>query len=311
MGSAAHAARVADAVAASGDPAQQAALAVARRAAREAGIYFVEPAYDADGKPLGDLAAAAASSASAADTGAAGAGTAGIGIAELYHGKRMNEILQSYEEEIAKLMAAVDKRSGSGVSTSSRAPDAAVVEAAGRVMVDDGERPAEAAYIDMCIGTRQPEALFYALLRKRDRLTAGVARAQAKVQATVASGADAPTSTRALASASAYADALSRFNASWGKWIADVGSAVGGVFDPRGSGAGAASSSSSTAAAQSEDGYPIASSSAASADIDRNLTAAAGMTGAAKGVAMPQAEVERVAAAAAAGSGSFHDGKQQ
>lgn len=230
VGSAAHAAREAERAAlgkggASIDNAQAEALSVARAAARERGQYFPEPSYDADGRPL-PLPSSTILSPNANS----------VGLAELFHGKSAETIMKDYEafmikhastlgleistssvsdvvknEEnslghIAKAMHEIATPVGTENGTASSISSPSVLG-----IVDNGERAAENAYIDMCVAAGNAEALFYALLRKRARLVRAIE------DGGVAS----------------YKPALTTFSKVWGEWINEVGVQAGGVFDAR------------------------------------------------------------------------------
>jgi hypothetical protein len=70
----------------------------------------------------------------------------------------------------------------------------------GKVIVDDGERDIENAYISACVAAGNVEALYYALLRKRAR----------------------------LATKTTYAHSLRAFEGKWGTWVNNI-QAHGGV----------------------------------------------------------------------------------
>ena len=67
-------------------------------------------------------------------------------------------------------------------------------KATGRVILDDGERPLENAYIAACLSAANVEALYYALLRKRARLQGEAG----------------------------YAAALAAFEGKWGAWLSGI-----------------------------------------------------------------------------------------
>jgi trimeric autotransporter adhesin len=239
VGSARHAARVADAVAeasgAQGSAAQSEALAVARRMARDKSQFFPEPSYDEDGRPLaggggggGGGGEGAGGPAATAEAAAAKSASAPIGLAELYHGKTVDAILSEYETAMAayadslgvggkasSAAAAAAESLGLGAGAGSAA---AAASASPLALLDDGERAAENAYIDVCVSSGNVEALFYALLRKRDRLVRSVEGVGA-----------APGAPRVQA----YEPALLRFAHEWGAWLNRVAVNAGGVFDWR------------------------------------------------------------------------------
>ena len=71
----------------------------------------------------------------------------------------------------------------------------------GALVIDDGERPLEKAYIDACVVTGNVEALFYAIQRKRARLVRG-----------------------------AFDAALTAHDARWGDLMRDLEERAGGLF---------------------------------------------------------------------------------
>jgi hypothetical protein len=164
-----------------------------------------------------------------------------VGLAELFHGKSAETIMKDYETFMIKHASSVgleisasssfsDVKNEANSSNSSQ--DAkAMHEIASPTdsendtvkstslnsvlgIVDNGERAAENAYIDMCVAAGNAEALFYALLRKRARLVRAI-------------------EDRGFSS---YKPALTTFSKVWGEWINEVGVQAGGVFDARRSG---------------------------------------------------------------------------
>jgi hypothetical protein len=69
------------------------------------------------------------------------------------------------------------------------------------LVIDDGERTLEKAYIDACVAAGNVEALFYALQRKRARLSRG-----------------------------GFEGALKAFETKWGEWLRNLELQAGGVF---------------------------------------------------------------------------------
>jgi hypothetical protein len=235
VGSAAHAAREAERAALGGggasiDAAQAEALSVARAAARERGQFFPEPSYDADGRPL----PLPSSTIISPDVNS-------VGLAELFHGKSAETIMKDYETfmikhassvglEISASSSSSDVKNEANSSNSSQdakamheiaSPTASENDTVKSTslnsvlgIVDNGERAAENAYIDMCVAAGNAEALFYALLRKRARLVRAI-------------------EDRGFSS---YKPALTTFSKVWGEWINEVGVQAGGVFDARRSG---------------------------------------------------------------------------
>jgi hypothetical protein len=267
------ASRIADVDAAT-DPKTAQALALARRVDRERGLRFPEPAYDAEGRPL-------------TSTMGSGAVKNDVSLAELYHGKPIDQILQEYEgwmtayfegatkaaEASAPAAPAATEAGAGGAAAPAAAPSTTPSSAS--ALNDDGERQVENAYIDVCIGMGHVEGLYYALLRKARRLEKG-----------------------------GHAEALKRLQGSWGKWIAQLEKNAGGVFTSGGSIASGKStggaSSGSLGSSIQETASAASGAGASSGDVALGNLVSSEVI-AASAPPLPADEVARVAASTSSG----------
>lgn len=175
-----------------------AALSVARRAARERGVEFMEPNFDAQGKQLppygSDVAVQAASKGQGLSLLNLAMGIPPSSTSSSAPASALTAALQAYEQWLEQSIVA---------NLSAEASDmiAPLLDSEGRSVLDSGVREVEEAYINACVGAGAVEALYYALLRKRARLMR-----------------------------EGHEQALEEMMSKWGKWLRTVSSQAGGIF---------------------------------------------------------------------------------
>jgi hypothetical protein len=214
--------------AASGAPAGEnkvsRALELARRVARASGKTFAEANYDTEARRPVQMDASLA--------GLARMRVTGVQPEDLYFGRPVAELVAAYEawvesavretaehrmskeqgavraQQLQDLQKGLQRESDAAIAAASGAEagasGGASASAAAAPALDSGERRLENAYIDYCVSSEQIEALYYALLRKGGRLALGVKEGRYPQ------------------------DALARFDATWGDWVAAVETAIEG-----------------------------------------------------------------------------------
>ena len=261
-----HGADLADAdAAADGSGLTTAALAVARLAARRRGAPFPEPNFDAGGAALDELS----------DQVARMRAVRGVTVPELVRGKDGARIVAEYEAWV---------EAGDSANSPSSSMGASAAAAVAPVPADNGERAAENAYIAHLVDSRNHEALYYALVRKRRRLERGGAP---------------------------HSSSFARFAAVWGPWLQEVdarafGAGVMGMgAGNAGGGAPAAAAAAAASARERARAADAASQAAEVAQLTEALLAAVGV----KAGAGSSAEDAVADAAGAAAPGGVLDAR--